>query len=395
MQQASENKLKPFTSTFDFTSMNELIAVIYMNLGPYHLARMEVLTKLHPNLLVIEIAAKQGSYPWRAKKEDLPYRLETLFSKNVEKVSASDQKTAVRACLQKYQPKAVVVSGYRQPVMRAAANWARKRGLRNVLLFVSTEMDHRRFWWREWGKRLFLYGKFSHFAVAGQRSAQYAQKLGMREEMISVIGNVVDNRRIRELANAFRADNVTQRKRFSLPEEFFLYVGRLSAEKNLITLIDAFSDYRNLGGRWHLVIIGSGPEEIALRRRADCEGEGPIRFMGWKQFNELIAHYSLAKALILPSLSEPWGLVVNEAMCCGLPVIVSQNCGCVPELCRDKVNALIFDPLDKRALTQSMLSLSSGEFNLDAMGQKSLEIIAAYTPENWAQALLKAVRLPG
>jgi len=156
-----------------------------MNLGPYHLARMKALAKLCPNLLVIEICAKQGLYPWRAKKEDLPYKLETLFSKNVEKVSASDQKTAVRACLQKYQPKAVVVSGY-------------------VLLFVSTEMDHCRFWWREWGKRLFLYGKFFCVAVAGQRSAQYAQKLGMREEMISVIGNVVDNRRIRELANAFQ-----------------------------------------------------------------------------------------------------------------------------------------------------------------------------------------------
>lgn len=385
------NKLKICTSMNE----NDLIAIVYMNLGPYHLARMEALAKLCPNLLVIEICAKQGLYPWRAKKEDLPYKLETLFSKNVEKVSASDQKTAVRACLQKYRPKAVIVSGYRQSVMRVAANWAKKMGLRNVLLFVSTEMDHRRFWWREWGKCLFILGKFSCVAAAGQRSAQYAQKLGMREEMIFVIGNVVDNRRIRELANAFQADNATQRKRLSLPEEFFLYVGRLSAEKNLITLIDAFSDYRNLGGRWHLVIIGSGPEETALRRRADCEGDRPIRFMGWKQFNELIAHYSLAKALILPSLSEPWGLVVNEAMCCGLPVLVSQNCGCVPELCQDKVNALIFDPLDKRALTQSMLRLSSGEFNLDEMGQKSTKIIAAHTPENWAQALLKAVQLPG
>ena len=373
--------------------MNELLAVIYMNLGPYHLARMEALAKFHPDLLVIEIGAKHGIHPWRPKKEDLSYNLETLFRKNVEEASARDQKIAVRACLRTYQPKAVVVSSYRQPAMRAAAKWARKESLTNVLLFVSTKMDHRRFWWRELLKRLFIKSKFSRFAVAGQRSAQYAQHLGIREEMISVIGNVVDNRRIRELTSSFQADKATFRKRLSLPEDFFLYVGRLSAEKNLVPLIDAFSDYRNLGGRWDLVIIGSGPDKTLLKSRADCKAGRDIHFLGWKQFDDLIAHYSLANALILPSLSETWGLVVNEGMCCGLPVLVSRNCGCVPELCQDKVNALTFDPLDKRGLTQSMLSLSSGEFNLDAMGQRSLEMIEAYTPETWAQGLLKAVGL--
>ena len=374
--------------------MNKLLAVIYMNLGPYHLARMEALAKFHPDLLVIEIGAKHGIYPWRPKKEDLSYNLETLFRKNVEEVSVHDQKIAVRTCLHKYQPKAVVVSGYRQPVMRAAANWAGKESLTNVLLFVSTKMDHRRFWWRELFKRLFIKSKFSRFAVAGQRSTQYAQHLGIREEMISVIGNVVDNGRIKELTSSFQADKATLREKLSLSEDFFLYVGRLSAEKNLVTLIDAFSDYRNLGGRWDLVIIGNGPDETILKSRADCKVDRGIHFLGWKQFDELIAHYSLANALILPSLSETWGLVVNEGMCCGLPVLVSRNCGCVPELCQDKVNALTFDPLDKRALAQSMLSLSSGEFDFDVMGRKSLEIIAAHTPENWAQGLLKAVQMP-
>jgi 1,2-diacylglycerol 3-alpha-glucosyltransferase len=374
--------------------MNELLAVIYMNLGPYHLARMEALAELHPHLLVIEIGAEQGMYPWRPRKKDLAYHIETLFEKNVEEISVRDQKIAVKTCLRRYQPKFVVVSGYRHPAMRAAANWARKKNLSCVLLFVSTKIDHRRVWWREWLKRLFLYGRFSHFAVAGQRSAQYARNLGIGQDMISIVGNVVDNRRIMALASSFQSDKATLRKRLSLPENFFLYVGRLSGEKNLVTLIDAFSDYFNSGGKWDLIIIGSGPDEIILKDLANCKVKRGIHFLGWKQFDELIAHYSLANALILPSLSETWGLVVNEGMCCGLPILVSRNCGCVPELCQDKVNALTFDPLDKRGLTQSMLSLSSGAFDFDVMGRKSLEIIAAHTPENWAQALLKAVQLP-
>jgi 1,2-diacylglycerol 3-alpha-glucosyltransferase len=373
--------------------MDDLLAVIYMNLGPYHLARMEALAKLHPHLLVIEIGSEQGLYPWRPRKQNLFYKLETLFRKNVEDVSARDQKIAIKSCLQKYQPKSVVVSGYRHPAMRAAANWARKKNLSCVLLFVSTKIDHRRVWWRECFKRLFLYEKISHFAVAGQRSAQYARNLGTRQDMISIIGNVVDNRRIMALARSFQSEKATLSKRLSLPENFFLYVGRLSVEKNLVTLIDAFSDYLNSGGRWDLVIIGSGPDENILKRRADDKTIKSIHFLGWKQFDELIAHYSLAKAVILPSLSEPWGLVVNEAMCCGLPVLVSRNCGCVPELCQDKVNALMFDPLDKKSLTQSMLSLSSSEFDVDAMGRKSLEIISSYTPKNWAQGLLKTIEI--
>ena len=374
-------------------AINDLIAIIYMNLGPYHLVRLEALAKLHPHLLVIEIGSEQGIYPWRPGKQDLSYNLETLFRKNVEDISVRDQKSGVKSCLQKYQPKAVVVSGYKQPAMRAAAKWARKKKLPRVLLFVSTKIDHRRIWWRECFKRLFLYGKFSHFAVAGQRSFQYARNLGMPKDMISVIGNVVDNRKIMDLAGAFQSAEETLRDKFSLPEDFFLYVGRLSREKNLVTLVDAFSDYLSSGGRWDLVIIGSGPDETILKNRASCKVKRGIHFLGWKQFDELIAHYALANALILPSLSETWGLVVNEAMCCGLPVLVSRNCGCVPELCHDKVNALTFDPLDKNSLAQRMLCLSSGEFDFDGMGRKSLEIIATHTPENWAQCLLRAVQM--
>ena len=373
--------------------MDNLLAVIYMNLGPYHLARMESLAALHPRLLVIEIGAEQRIYPWQPTKKNLNYHIETLFDKDVGQIDARSQRLAVKACLQKYRPKAVVVSGYTHPGMIAATRWAKKKGLPHVLLFVSTALDHPRFWWRECFKRLFLRGRFSHFAVAGHRSFEYARNLGMPKDKISVIGNVVDNGKIMELAGVFRSAKATFRKEFSLPENFFLYVGRLSREKNVVTLVDAFSDYLSSGGRWDLVIIGSGPDETILKNHANSKVKRDIHFLGWKQFDELIAHYALANALILPSLSETWGLVVNEAMCCGLPVLVSRNCGCEPELCHDGVNGFTFDPLERNSLTQSMLRLSSGKFDVNRMGKKSVEIISSHTTMSWAQGLLRAVEV--
>jgi glycosyltransferase involved in cell wall biosynthesis len=364
-----------------------------MNLGPYHLARMEALAKLHPNLLVVEIGTKQGIYPWRAEKKHLSFNIETLFNKNVENISAYNQRSAIIGCLEKYRPKAVVVSGYSQLVMRTAAKWARKKGIFNILLFVSTELDHPRVWWREWIKRHFIVRKFSCFAVAGSRSSEYAHKLGVSKKRIFNIRNVVDNQRIKEHAEKVRKNGVEKRKEFGLPKKYFLYVGRLSYEKNLTTLIDAFWDYRKSGGTWDLVLVGTGKEETTLKKLTNSDRQESLHFVGWKQFDDLIAHYTLAKALILPSVSEPWGLVVNEGMCCGLPVLVSRNCGCVPELCQDGINALVFDPSNKEDLMLCMLQLSGGELNLDAMGRKSSEIIDTFTPEIWAQRLLRIFEL--
>ena len=115
----------------------------------------------------------------------------------------------------------------------------------------------------------------------------------------------------------------------------FLYVGRLSEVKNLPFLIKVF----NKLPEYSLTIIGEGPDKIKL----ESMSEPNINFVGSVENKELCHFFSKNNFLILPSFSEPWGLVVEEALYQGMPVIVSNNCGSV-DLVNNEFNGYIFDP---------------------------------------------------
>ena len=114
---------------------------------------------------------------------------------------------------------------------------------------------------------------------------------------------------------------------------------------------------------------------------------------GFKQYDELPGYYALANAFVHASTTEQWGLVVNEAMASGLPVIVSNRCGCVPELVREGVNGFTFDPDDTGQLSELMLSLSK-ESQLPVMGNASRSIISDWGIERFGQGLSDAAEQP-
>ena len=115
----------------------------------------------------------------------------------------------------------------------------------------------------------------------------------------------------------------------------FLYIGRLSEVKNLAFLIKVF----NKLPEYSLTIIGEGPDKIKL----ESMSEPNINFVGSVENKELSQYFSKNNFLILPSLSEPWGLVVEEALYNGMPVIVSNNCGSV-DLVKNEFNGYVFNP---------------------------------------------------
>lgn len=126
----------------------------------------------------------------------------------------------------------------------------------------------------------------------------------------------------------------------------FLYVGRLSNEKNLFTLINVFNTLPNLC----LNIIGFGPLEIVLKERASSN----IIFLGAINNNELSKYYQQNDVFVLPSFSEPWGMVVEEALNNGTPVLVSERVGCVEEIIKNEVNGIVFDPFSEQSLKDAI-----------------------------------------
>jgi len=168
----------------------------------------------------------------------------------------------------------------------------------------------------------------------------------------------------------------------------------------LDTLIRAYGRYRTQASDlrlptselWSLVILGDGPLKAALRALiSDLHLEPYVSMPGFKQYDELPVYYGLANAFIHASRVEQWGLVVNEAMASGLPVIVSNRCGCAPELVHDGINGYSFDPDDVAALSRKMMemtAMSTGE--RAAFGEQSRRIIAEFAPERFAIGLQRA-----
>nr|WP_272506049.1 glycosyltransferase [Salinibacter ruber] len=206
--------------------------------------------------------------------------------------------------------------------------------------------------------------------------------------------NVVDNSHFAEGARSARADAEALRREYELPARYFLAVGRFIPKKNLDGLLRAYSRYRDRADDpWALVVLGNGPLDDDVRRwRRELDLDEHVFLPGFKQYDELPVYYGLADAFVHASRREQWGLVVNEAMAAGLPVVVSDRCGCAPDLVEEGRNGFSFSPSDDDALTDALVRIASPDCDRAAMGGASREIIADWTPETFARQLLRAAR---
>lgn len=168
----------------------------------------------------------------------------------------------------------------------------------------------------------------------------------------------------------------------------FVYVGRFSKEKSIDQLMLAFDRVRTTLPAAKLVLVGGGPEEARLRLLCDQMGlNNHITFAGAKHGTALFEEYLRSTALVLPSFSEPWGLVVNEALSHACPVIVSDRCGCVPELVIDGKTGFSFSWGDINDLEAKMYALATEDHAL-RLSRMCLEQIAPFTPENAARSIM-------
>tara|TARA_B100002019_G_scaffold137251_1_gene118260 strand:+ start:27307 stop:28275 length:969 start_codon:yes stop_codon:yes gene_type:complete len=142
----------------------------------------------------------------------------------------------------------------------------------------------------------------------------------------------------------------------------FLFIGRLSSEKNIQSLICTFNELMD----HKLTIIGSGPLEKELKSQANKN----ISFLGKKTNLELKKYFENHDILLLPSISEPWGLVVEEALYFGVPVIVSKTCG-VCELIDHGKNGYIVDMKNRENIKDIIINLDNEKFQELAAGIES------------------------
>jgi glycosyltransferase involved in cell wall biosynthesis len=362
------------------------IAVLFARLGPYHVARLRALSGDH-DVVAVELSGTNLNYDWEPVATDGLTHVQ-LFDGNHRAVDASRLRQQVGAVLAEHAPDAVAVPGWWDPGALAALAWGRRHGVPVVLMSDSTALDAPRVWWREGLKRRVV-SLFETALVAGTRHVEYLTGLGMSEDRIWTGYDVVDNDHFAEGADAARKHEDEQRAALGLPDRYVLACGRFVEKKNLERAIEAYAQYRTRTETPRaLVIVGDGPRRGALQERVAALGlQEDVYFPGFCQYDELPPYYGWADAFIHASTHEQWGLVVNEAMAAGLPVLVSERCGCAPDLVADGENGVTFDPFDTDEIAEALGGIPTSESRRREMGRASRDRIRDWTPQTFARNL--------
>lgn len=246
--------------------------------------------------------------------------------------------------------------------------------------------------------------------AGGTPEADYLAKLGLPRDRIFVGYDVVDNGYFAKEGVEVRSQKPEVRSKHGLPINYFLACCRFGQKKNVPRLIEAYARYRELCANhqaesvstsdlrartktpWDLVVAGDGEERPAIEGAiARCGVGASVHLAGAKSYAEMPMYYGLASTFVHASTTEQWGLVVNEAMASGLPVLVSNRCGCATDLVQDGVNGFTFDPCNIGKLAELMLKISSLNHLLSTFGGRSRDIIANWGPERFASGLKAAV----
>lgn len=373
------------------TPSRESCVCLIHDIGFYHHARMQAAAAIRP-CTVLEIHG-QSAYP------------EFKYAAEAVKYTIVPMAGPVSKALADLRPGVVFLPGWSDRHALAGLRWCQRTGIPAVVMSESTRANSiqddrrpdpgrpvRRPRWRDAVKRR-LVRQFSAALVGGSPHREYAIDLGVPSDRVFDGYDVVDNDHFAAAADVARADAVALRAKHRLPDRYFLASARFIPKKNLPRLVRAFAAYRAGAGPtgWDLVIVGDGPEKSeVLRAIAESEVESAVHLPGFKPLSDLPAFYGLAGALIHASTTEQWGLVVNEAMASGLPVIVSQTCGCAPDLVSDGKTGLMFDPYDEADMTRAMVTIAEPTFDRAAMGRAARARVADWGPARFAANFWRA-----
>lgn len=291
----------------------------------------------------------------------------------------------VGRALRAFQPHVVIVGGYNHPTSFLAALAAKRLRARLVLWCESTVRDGRS------GTRVVerIKARFMRscdaFVVPGRASRQYLVAYGMDDRKIVTAPNAVDAEFFTGEAARLRGKGLAAASREGGPFSL-LFVGRLSPEKGIPVLLEVVRRLQQRGVEIALRIVGDGPTRGEYEASSARLGLRAVEFLGFRQQPELPSHYVASDLLVVPSVSEPWGLVVNEAMACGVPVVCSENVGAAYDLVDEGVTGFICKDIGDYVRVISK-SAASPEL-LATMGKASAAKAIGFSPAACAAGFL-------
>ncbi len=298
--------------------------------------------------------------------------------------------------LREFSPDCLLIHGYSYWPQMQAMCWA-IRARKPYLLFADSNSLRLRSGPAASGKAFCLNYFCRHAAgvlTIGSSNEAFWRHYGVETERQFRAPLAVDNDFFSSQSAVWRRRKAAARKALGLPAgRLLLYVGRLARPKNLDALIHAMAACRREGVQdLSLAIVGDGPERGRIGRLIQKLELRSVFQFGYRPQAELPKFYGIADAFVLPSIDEPWGLVVNEAMASGLPVLLSKNIGCWPDLLEENGNGFSFSVDDGGSLVECLQRFSRiGEEELARLGARSAQLIRAWNYENALHGILRAL----
>jgi len=244
--------------------------------------------------------------------------------------------------------------------------------------------------WKQSLKR-YLFPRVTALLTPGPDGRTFCKRYGALDSQIFETGYPIDVEYFRRKSVELRPQREILKRNLGLTGMTFLYVGRFWSGKGLDFLLDAFAAIRRHGLDVSLLLVGDGVDEAHLRSRCAHESIDRVVFQTFLQHDQLPEAYAASDVFVFPTLGDPYGLVVDEAMASGLPIISSANAGDISQRVLPSINGIIVPQSDFAALAEAMRYMVQNRERLSGMGAFSYNTIRHNSHERWASLVENAI----
>ncbi len=252
----------------------------------------------------------------------------------------------------------VVISGYNSQFLIRLIFLCKRMGI-PAALKLDTVLFASETWPKRMYRSMLIYlcqKYFCHFFVTGSLCEQYLQSYGVKEQYISCVSYVIDNHFFKTGSNLSDIERMTFRHELGVKgdQKVILCLSKLVGRESPWDVLEALHNIERKD--LHLIVAGDGPDRDQLKERAS-DLNIPVTFLGHWPYKELPKLYGIADLFIHPAANEPWGVSVQEALACGLPVIASDRVGSAYDLIRPGENGFVYKYKDFSALKGNIIAV--------------------------------------
>jgi len=370
------------------------IVIVTNILSPYRIPLFTALGRKNGiELTVVLLAESEANREWQVDRTSAGFKCHVLHGRHAFLTRcelAIHLNWGLGRLIRRSKPDVLIVSGYDNLAYWMALLHAKRLRRPLILWFESSLLSAAYSAGPIAAAKRFFVGQVDACVPFGTKAKECVLALGADPERVFTGINTVDMDWYSRESRTIREHSSFATARVNYPPVLLLYVGQLTERKNVWGLLEALGKLQDpdLG----LLVVGSGPQEGALKDLCRRRGLENVYFEGYKQQPQLPRYYSLADVLVLPSVKEVWGLVVNEALASGLHVLCSDRAGAGYDLIEEGWNGRLFNPHDVGQLGELIRKTKSEIDEIRARrGAISEHACREFGIERSARAFLEAI----